>query len=230
MPLVISVFLFIFYFIIDNTGNKMARDGRIEVWEGMWLSTFILLPLGIFFTYKAVNDSAVFNKDAYVNFFNRLIGRREKRHIALKEVVMEDMLPDHAIVMVDELTDACRCFLDEHKGDQSYSQYWLQGYSRSQILSVSSKLEHAVSYMSNSRDKKVIAMLNRYPVLRNLWVYHPTRNKWVAYAAMAIFPVGLALFLWARRYQRSLRNDMAEVVGVNDRIVRLLGQDTAERN
>lgn len=60
--------LFIFYYIIDNTGIKLARDGRMEVWEGVWLSTTVLLPLGIFFTYKAVNDSAVFNRDAYANF------------------------------------------------------------------------------------------------------------------------------------------------------------------
>ena len=81
MPLVISVLLFIVYYIIDNTGNKMARDARIEVWEGMWMSTAILLPLGIFVTYKAVNDSAVFNKDAYLNFFRKLTGRNQVRHV-----------------------------------------------------------------------------------------------------------------------------------------------------
>ncbi|WP_302062794.1 LptF/LptG family permease, partial [uncultured Duncaniella sp.] len=70
-PLVISVFLFIFYYIIDNMGYKLARDGKWPVWQGMWLSAAVLLPLGIFFTYKAVNDSAVFNKDAYLNFFRR---------------------------------------------------------------------------------------------------------------------------------------------------------------
>ena len=63
-PLVISVFLFIIYYIFDNTGYKMARDGKMEVWEGMWLSTVALLPLGVFFTMKAVDDSAVFNAPA----------------------------------------------------------------------------------------------------------------------------------------------------------------------
>ncbi|MDE6417357.1 MAG: LptF/LptG family permease, partial [Duncaniella sp.] len=53
MPLVISVFLFIFYYIIDNTGYKFARDGKWEVWQGMWLSASVLLPLCIFLTYKA---------------------------------------------------------------------------------------------------------------------------------------------------------------------------------
>ena len=50
LPLVVSVILFIIYYIIDNAGYKMAKDGRIGVIEGMWLSSSILLPLGIFFT------------------------------------------------------------------------------------------------------------------------------------------------------------------------------------
>ncbi len=49
-PLVISVLLFLFYYIIDNTGYKMARDGRWIVWCSIWLSTFILAPLCIYVT------------------------------------------------------------------------------------------------------------------------------------------------------------------------------------
>ena len=70
-PLVISVLLFLFYYIIDNTGYKMARDGRWPVWIGIWLSTFILAPLGVYVTYKAMNDSAVFDSDRYKAFFRK---------------------------------------------------------------------------------------------------------------------------------------------------------------
>jgi lipopolysaccharide export system permease protein len=59
IPVVISVFLFITYYIIDNTGYKMARDGVWPVWEGVWLSSAILFPLGVFLTYKAATDSMV---------------------------------------------------------------------------------------------------------------------------------------------------------------------------
>jgi len=78
-PLVVSVLLFIFYFIVDNAGYKMARDGKAEVLEGIWLSTIVLLPLGVFFTYKAVGDSAVFNVDAYTALLRRLTGREQPR-------------------------------------------------------------------------------------------------------------------------------------------------------
>ncbi|MDE7443599.1 MAG: LptF/LptG family permease, partial [Muribaculaceae bacterium] len=230
MPLVISVFLFIFYYIIDNSGQKLARNGSLEVWQGVWLSTVVLLPLGIFFTYKAVNDSAVFNKDAYVNFFNRLIGRREKRHITLKEVVMEDMIPSTAKDIVLALTASCQEFLSDYKSPQGYADYWLMGMDRSRILSISTQLEQAVSYMSNSRDKKVVAMLNHYPVLRNLWLYHPTHYKWVSYVAMAVLPVGVALYLWARRYQRLLCQDLTKIIQIDGQVVVLLEQDVVEPN
>ena len=64
-PVVISVILFIIYYIIDNTGYKMAREALWPCWAGMWLSSFILLPTGIFLTYKAATDSPLFNPEIW---------------------------------------------------------------------------------------------------------------------------------------------------------------------
>jgi lipopolysaccharide export system permease protein len=65
MPAVLSVFLFVFYYTIDTFGLKMARQDVWPVWEGMWLSTIVLTSLGVFFTYKAVNDSVMMSPDAW---------------------------------------------------------------------------------------------------------------------------------------------------------------------
>lgn len=64
-PVIISVVMFIIYYIIDNTGYKMAREALWPAWAGMWLSSFVLLPIGIFLTYKAATDSALFNPEAW---------------------------------------------------------------------------------------------------------------------------------------------------------------------
>jgi len=66
MPIVVSVLMFIIYYIIDNTGFKMAREGLWATWQGMWLSSAVLLPIGIFLTYKAAKDSALFRNEAYL--------------------------------------------------------------------------------------------------------------------------------------------------------------------
>lgn len=65
-PVVISVVMFIIYYIIDNTGYKMAREALWPAWAGMWLSSFVLLPIGIFLTYKAATDSPLFNPEAWM--------------------------------------------------------------------------------------------------------------------------------------------------------------------
>ena len=71
-PVVISVVMFIIYYIIDNTGYKMAREALWPCWAGMWLSSFVLLPIGIFLTYKAATDSPLFNPEAWKKEYDRL--------------------------------------------------------------------------------------------------------------------------------------------------------------
>jgi lipopolysaccharide export system permease protein len=72
MPLVIAILMFIVYFIINVIGEKLAKEGVLETVMGMWLSTFILLPIAIFLTYKASTDSKLFDSDSYISFFRKL--------------------------------------------------------------------------------------------------------------------------------------------------------------
>lgn len=78
MPVVISIIFFLIYYIISITGEKMAKELIISPWLGMWFSTFVLFPLGYFFTYKATTDSALFNIDAYTGFFKNIFTRKKK--------------------------------------------------------------------------------------------------------------------------------------------------------
>ncbi|MDD3078923.1 MAG: LptF/LptG family permease [Paludibacter sp.] len=68
-PVVISVIMFIVYYIIDNTGYKMCREGLWTAVEGMWLSSAVLLPIGIFLTYKAAVDATLFTTEQYVKIW-----------------------------------------------------------------------------------------------------------------------------------------------------------------
>jgi len=75
MPVVISVLMFIFYYIIDNTGYKMSKESLWPSYMGMWLSSAVLLPIGIFLTYKAVVDATLLNTDQYLKYWNNLRNR-----------------------------------------------------------------------------------------------------------------------------------------------------------
>ena len=122
-PLVISVFLFIVYYIIDNTGYKMARDGKLEVWQGIWLSSAVLLPLGIFFTYKAMRDSAVFNMDAYRLFWLRLRGKL-RRELEVKEFVMQEVEPARARQLVSAFREGCLNLAEGYRRLPMWKRAW----------------------------------------------------------------------------------------------------------
>ncbi len=162
-PLVISVFLFIVYYIIDNTGYKMARDGQLEVWEGIWLSSIVLMPLGVFFTRKAIDDSAVFNIDAYISFFKGLVGIRPKRSLELKEIVMNDIEPQVAAAMLDDFAKQIR-IASEAIGRKPKPLRFL---GAKEIKDLRQPLNDLVDYLSNTTNRIVINYVNKYPFVPN---------------------------------------------------------------
>lgn len=76
MPVVISVIFFLLYHIISTIGEKGVKDGAIPPAIGMWIAIFVLSPIGMFLSYKAATDSALFDMEAYKRFFNRLFKRK----------------------------------------------------------------------------------------------------------------------------------------------------------
>lgn len=225
-PLIISVLLFIVYYIIDNTGYKMAREGRMEVWEGMWLSSAVLLPLGVFFTYKAMNDSAVFNKDAYVNFFTRLLGLHITRHYELKEVAMEDVEPAVALDWLKQLDESAGRLLAAASKRQGYIAYLTKGIDRAQVVEVDSLMNRTIDYIANSREKIIVNKLSDYPVISDFWVLHPFEKRWAGIAAAAVFPAGATLYLLGLRFRRSLAAKLQRTLAVNKELEALFTKQT----
>ncbi|PSK92591.1 LptF/LptG family permease [Taibaiella chishuiensis] len=81
MPVVIAIVFFIIYFIISSTGEKLAQQGAVTPWYGMWLATAVLLPIAFVIMVTARNDSPVFNKEWYVRMWSKIKGRfvKEKK-------------------------------------------------------------------------------------------------------------------------------------------------------
>jgi lipopolysaccharide export system permease protein len=76
-PVVVSVLLYILFHIISLTGEKMAKTGTATPFSGMWLAILVLMPLGVFLTYQAANDSGLFDQTAWLNLWKRLIRKKE---------------------------------------------------------------------------------------------------------------------------------------------------------
>lgn len=215
-PLVISVLLFIFYYVIDNSGFKLAREGTWAVWEGIWLSTAVLLPLGIFLTIKAKNDSSILNKDAYMNFFRRFLGISEVRRVEMKELAMENVTYETAAPMVETLTEKCTKFLSDNPPAQSYFRYYLYGINRNELQLLADYEEKTVEFLLNSRDKLLINKLGDYPVLRNLYLYCPTPRRWTGWIAILLFPIGIPVWLLGRKMRRELRREIEKIISLDN--------------
>ena len=74
-PAIISVLFFVFYWVIDISGTKLARDGAISPFSGVFISTYVLLPTGLYLTWQAINDSSIFNLGNLKNGFKKIISK-----------------------------------------------------------------------------------------------------------------------------------------------------------
>lgn len=173
-PLVVSVIIFVIYFVFDNMGYKLARDGRAPVWEGIWLSSFVILPMGIFFTYKAVGDSAMFDIESYKKAFRRFFGISERRLIALKEVVWE--LPDTA-ALLDE-TDSFIADFAQRQNNLSRRPFYKRMFASVCPRALHEQYDGLINKLSYILDKKLNYKLNQLPLYIN------RRNRKEAYQTM----------------------------------------------
>ncbi|MFV0330790.1 MAG: LptF/LptG family permease [Dysgonomonas sp.] len=158
MPVVVSVLLFIVYYIIDNVGYKMARDGVWEVWQGMWLSSFALFPLGVFLTYKAMNDSALFNPEAYGKFFNKIlfIKTPPKLTDAQREEMVQKIPSLSSLSLEPEVTNGLKA-MDSDKLRNIVDNYKEFNYNQTMqlaALSILKEREADLSDITNKQDRK----------------------------------------------------------------------------
>ena len=208
MPVVISVILFIFYYIVDNIGFKMARDGVWAAWEGMWLSSAVLAPLGIFLTYKAVNDSVILNADTYLNALKNLIGKRSGRKVEKKEVII--FTPDYAAILprLDKLANDCASYLKGHKRWLNYVTFWKQGGKDHTAEQLAEEMDDIIEELSNSDQNLLLNKLMDYPVIGGYNQLNANLNGKTGLAFAIFFPIGIPIYLLATYQRKLLRHDV----------------------
>ncbi len=220
MPVIVSVLVFIIYYIIDNTGYKMARDGKWVVWMGMWTSSAVLAPLGIFLTYKSNKDSVVLNADAYINWFKKIVGIRSVRHIFKKEVIIHD--PDYARLTGDleQLSAECKAYAAKKRLEKApnYFKLWMANEDDNEVMAINEKLEALVEEMSNTKSATLIGALNNYPVISVSAHVRPFHIYWLNLAAGVIFPIGLFFYFRIWTFRVRLAKDMERIIKNNEQI------------
>ena len=223
-PVVISVLLFIFYYVIDTLGFKMARDAIWEPWEGMWLSSFVLLPLGVFLTYKAVKDSTLLDADTYINTLKKFIGVRSARNLDKKEVIIYTPDYDLSVSCIQKLDELCATYLKKSVRWPSYIRFWRQGGRNELILSISDQLEEIIEDLSNSDKILVLNKLMDYPVVSSYNILGNNVSKRVGLIMAAVVPIGIPVYLIAVYRLGLLKNDIKAIRKVNDELIQIINE------
>ena len=100
-PAIISVLFFVAYWVIDISGTKLAKDGAVSAFSGVFISAYILLPTGLYLTWKAINDSAIFNMDSIKNGIRKIKAMITERFKKTRIVYMGT--PEFAVAPLDAL-------------------------------------------------------------------------------------------------------------------------------
>lgn len=220
MPVVLSVLIFILYYIIDSGATRVAKSGEMNIILGTWMSTLVLAPLGGFLTYKSNKDSVVFNIDVYIAFFRKLLGIRQSRHIFKKEVIIHT--PDYADIVnrLEAISGQCQDYANKHKllGPPNYFQIFTNNEHDDAIREISLQIENLIEELSNSKDNILLNMLNKYPYLSVKAHKSLFDNRWLNLIFGIIVPAGLLVWLNIWRYRVRLDKDLKVILKTNEEL------------
>ena len=228
VPVVVSVIVFIFYYIINAGGEKMAKSGEWAVWFGIWLSSMVLTPLGLFLISKANKDSVVFNMEGYQNFFRRLLGIRTKRKLNRKEIIIHE--PDYPKLTTELqlLMKDCKDYSTRKKllNIPSYYAIFFKYHEDHVVRDLKERTEDIVKELHNSRDLVIIDALNNMPILYTEAHTRPFDNKRYNMFAGICLPIGILLWLRIWRFRLRLHQDTNQILRLGQLIIERINKLT----
>lgn len=220
IPVIVSVLVFIVYYILDNTGYRMARGDMWTVEFGKGLAPAVLVPLAGFVTYKANRDSMVFNIDQWKAVIMKALGWRTKRHVGGKEVIIEapNYLEDRQSLL--NMNADIRRYAEEHrlKSLPNVVQTFFRYQPDHEVERISNELEGVIEDLTNTRDRALLSELNNYPVLAVKAHTRPFERKWLNIVSAIIIPLGLFFYLRMWRFRIRLLRDLRQIVQTNDAV------------
>ncbi len=221
VPVIISVLVFIVYYIFENSGMRMARADEWSVWFGKLISTIVLAPLAVFFTYKANKDSTVFNMDAYKLFLMKVFGLRQKRSIMMKEVIISDPHYQSDVEKLKEICSDIEAYSEEHKllrWPSPVNVFFRPGDDHA-IEQINELMEQVIEDLSYTRDRVILESLNRYPILATHAHTRPFERKWLNIITGLFLPLGVFFYFRMLRFRFRLYRDLREVRHNSDIII-----------
>lgn len=213
LPTVVSVLIFIFYYVVNTSGMKMARDGNINMVLGMWMSSMILAPAGAYLTFMANRDAVVFNRDVVMERFRKFFALRIKRHVFRKEVILTppDWDADRRLAV------AVRRDLEAYPGKKrlwlppNYFTLFFRHRPDEIAKRLANNVEALVEDLNNSTSPQILSVLGDMPVLYESGTRSPFAYRRVNWVLAVLFPLGLVVWLRVWRFRFRLARDLRQL-------------------
>jgi lipopolysaccharide export system permease protein len=233
LPTVISTLLFILYYVISLTGQKFVEEGLLTSFQGMWLSSFVLIVAGVFLTYQATNDSAILNLDTYLNWIREKAGLRKgvllekKMHIIGKFELIDIPRAElqSGFKTIIELAEECNKQL---KTDASWKNLAKKSFENTGYFYL---IEFGVHYNSFI-DQVILSKWFRIPYFEKRLAEFPLingritstifTNKQIRWVATIAFPIGLIRLIHLKIKVNRLSHNLKNLEDLSAGMINLL--------
>jgi lipopolysaccharide export system permease protein len=175
LPVVISIFFFVIYWVIDTVCSKMVRNSDWSPEFGAWFPSFILAIIAAFLVYKANTDSQIFNPDAYRRFFNILFGRMKQLMIPIdfdKVALLPKDRFDEAMRKNDDNVDRMNRLIDNYLNSHKLGIMFqsrdsiLRINDNRDLMEIKSQYDSLLSfYATIDDDENVRTLIKKFSVL-----------------------------------------------------------------
>jgi lipopolysaccharide export system permease protein len=233
MPTVISTLLFIIDYVLSLTGEKFVRESVMSSFQGMWLSSFVLLVVAVFLTYEATNDSAILNTDTYLTWLRDKLGLRKsimlerKFHLTGKFDLLE-ITKEQLQLGFNSIHDQAHQCLFELESDTGFLVLVKKTFHN---IGYSYLLEFGIHYNS-VLDQAILSKWFRIPYFQKRLAEFPfingrvtskqLKNKSHKWLSVIIFPIWCFRFVKIKVKLRRLRSNLSQVIELSAGMVNLL--------
>jgi lipopolysaccharide export system permease protein len=233
LPTVISTLLFILYYIISMTGEKFVRESVLSSFQGMWLSSMVLVVAGVFLTYQATNDSAMLNLDTYINWIREKAGLKsgillEKKSHYTGRFELNDIPKATLQLQFSEIIQLAEHCIESLRTDSRWTVLFKKALTNTGFFYL---IEFGIHYNSFI-DAVILSPWFRIPYFQkrlaefpliNGRIAEPTlRNRFLLLTHWVVFPLGLMRLIHLRIKIMHIRRDLKKVMDLSSGMINLI--------
>ena len=223
-PIIIAVIFFVLYYVISEIGKKSAHEGAMTPFGGIWMSTFIIFTIGIFLTWMATRDSAIFSQEWYAIWFRKGLNfifttHRTPRPEMAYMAIAADLIPQNMVDRLEELSLSCKQYLEgDFRKHTRLREIWYQQEDNT-LTEIGKQYDHIMTILKQSDVDMIKETVAEYPPVT---LHHYKIKKeaaWHVATAAVFFPEWIYLYLkmWIQKF--ALRNELRNMMSANRNLV-----------